>query len=118
MNQATNLPQQCAQYDGDCDAYTQLTNAGKPVFHIEYVKHHSVSNGVPIVSDDGSSSESNQLKEKYCLKSKSQFSGTFSTTIKVLALDGWVLYCDDSYATTVTVADGVKKGQHDCPNGN
>jgi hypothetical protein len=33
-------------------------------------------------------------------------------------LDGWVLYCDDTWTTTKTVSDGVHKGQRDCPNGN
>jgi hypothetical protein len=106
-------------YDGDCDAYTQLIDAGKPVFHIEYANKYTIKDGKAIISSSGGSElSSDQLKAKYCLKSNREYSSTFSTTIKVLALDGWVLYCDDTWAMTQTVSDGVRKGQKDCPNGN
>jgi endo-alpha-1,4-polygalactosaminidase (GH114 family) len=112
--------EECALYDGDCDPYTDLTNAGKPVFHIEYA-NHNMKNGETIISSNDTDLQgltSDQLKAKLCLKSNKGFSSTFSTTIKALALDGWVLYCDDSSTTTATVSDGVHKGLKDCPNGN
>jgi hypothetical protein len=111
--------EECAMLSGDCDYYEELTAAGKPVLHIEYVSNYTVDNGEVIISSSKSpGSSSNQLKAKYCLTSNQAYSSTFSTTIKVLSLNGWVLYCDDTWATTATTSDGVQKGLKDCPNGN
>ena len=106
----------CASSDGDCDYYQELTAAGKPVLHVEYVDSYSVQNGQMIIGNSGQSSD--QLKALYCFNSNQKYASTFSTTIKVLSLNGWVLYCDDSWNTTATTSDGVHKGQIDCPNGN
>jgi hypothetical protein len=111
--------EECAMSSGDCDPYTALTDAGKPVFHIEYASKYTIKDGKAIISStEASGLSSDALKAKLCLKSNSQFSSTFSTTIKILSLDGWVLYCDDTWSNTTTVWDGVKKGLKDCPNGN
>jgi endo-alpha-1,4-polygalactosaminidase (GH114 family) len=109
----------CASSDGDCDYYQELTAAGKPVLHIEYVSNHTVKDGKTVISRvDSDVSNSDKLKAKYCFKSNNVYSKTISTTIKILSLNGWVLYCDDTWATTATTSDGVKKGLKDCPNGN
>jgi hypothetical protein len=110
--------EECALSSGDCEPYTQLTDAGKPVFHVEYASSYTIKDGKAIISSDSAMGlDSDSLKRKLCLKG-TEFSSTFSTTIKILSLDGWVLYCDDSWSNTTTVWDGVKKGTKDCPNGN
>jgi hypothetical protein len=68
-----------------CVEYTDLLNLGKPVLHIEYVDSSSVSQ-----------SKRNEL----CLTGG--LGEKLDTVIKYLSLDGWVLYCDGSYATTPT----------------
>jgi endo-alpha-1,4-polygalactosaminidase (GH114 family) len=107
----------CAASSGDCEYYEELTAAGKPVLHIEYVSNYTLKNGKMVISNTYGGS-SDQLKAKYCFKSNDAYASTFSTTIKVLSLDGWVLYCDETWATTATTSDGVQKGLKDCPNGN
>jgi hypothetical protein len=93
----------CASSD-ECDYYEELIEAGKPVLHVEYVNSN---NNVPA-----------NTRNRYCLKNEEDYASTFSTTIKVLSLNGWVLFCDGTTSTTVTTTDHVKKGQKDCPNGN
>jgi hypothetical protein len=110
--------EECAMSSGDCDPYLDLVAAGKPVFHIEYASKYTINNGkVTISSSEASDLSSDDLKKKLCLKG-TQYYDTFSTTIKVLSLNSWVLYCDDTWSNTTTVWDGVKKGLKDCPNGN
>jgi hypothetical protein len=43
---------------------------------------------------------SDQVKAAYCLTSDPSLGNKFSTIIKELALDGWILYCDGEGATT------------------
>jgi hypothetical protein len=43
---------------------------------------------------------SDQVKAAYCLQDNPTQAASFSTIIKTLALDGWVLYCDGISATT------------------
>lgn len=43
---------------------------------------------------------SDQIKAAYCLRDNPTQAARFSTIIKTLALDGWVLYCDGKSATT------------------
>jgi hypothetical protein len=47
---------------------------------------------------------SDQVKAAYCLKDNPTQAARFSTIIKTLALDGWVLYCDGESATTPSSA--------------
>jgi hypothetical protein len=85
----------------DCAPYDPLIAAGKPVFHVEYVTY-SVKNGNPVLkSSDSNLSKlgSDALKAKLCLQGSSEGS-TFSTIIKTLDLDGFVEYCDGSWANT------------------
>ncbi|KAF2675286.1 hypothetical protein BT63DRAFT_365862 [Microthyrium microscopicum] len=112
--------EECASGQGDdCKYYEELIAAGKPVLHIEYVSNYTMTdNSVVISSTDKPGESSEALKAQYCFKNNTGYADTFSTTIKVLSLNGWVLYCDDTVATTVTTSDGVHKGLIDCPNGN
>jgi hypothetical protein len=108
-----------------CRPYVPLLQQGKPVFHIEYVQYRSTLDGsqVEIRSEDarlkGKSSE--ELRQILCLEKANgrikpvgaDFGPQFSTVIKVLGLDGFVMYCDGSWAVTTTTplpADGRPGG--------
>jgi hypothetical protein len=111
--------EECGLFDGDCDPYTSFLKSGKPVFHVEYANYEIV-NGKPVISSNDTALaglSSDELRTKLCLKGVKSGS-SFSTTIKSLNLDGWVLYCDGSWTFTKTVDDGVHKGKLDCPDGN
>lgn len=69
------LNEQCIQYD-ECDTYRPFIDAGKPVFHIEY------PNDAPKVTS------SQQLS--ICNDSSAD---GFSTVIKKMILDDWVIEC-------------------------
>lgn len=86
--------EQCAA-DSGCTEYESFLDAGKPVFHIEYVDDKSSgqkSSTVPSKSKRADTSTD-------CLSSSS-LGGRLSTVIKYLALDGWVEYCDGTEETT------------------
>ncbi|KAF2423564.1 hypothetical protein EJ08DRAFT_558083, partial [Tothia fuscella] len=86
--------EECGLFSGDCDAYSTLIRAGKPVLHVEYANYEIVK-GEPVISSNDTALahlSSDELRDRLCLKG-SGFAGTFSTTIKSLNLDGWVLYC-------------------------
>jgi hypothetical protein len=85
--------EECAMSGGDCGSYAGF---GMPVYHIEYSSSHSVSSSdIAKFCDSGSAS-------------------TFTTVIKSLNLDGWVMYCDGQSATSPTTDAGTHKGAHDC----
>jgi hypothetical protein len=99
--------EECQSYGG-CSGYDSFLAAGKPVYHIEYA-HHSMNDNEVVLSSDsadlaGMSSE--DIKQLFCLqrdlpgKMRGAEKSKFSTVIKNLNLDGWVLYCDGRYATT------------------
>ena len=79
----------------ECSHFQAFTQAGKPVFHIEY------PNG-----DDSSSTPVDDTTG-WC-KTETQDDGhtydisNFSTVIKNMNLDGWVQLCDGSTAVTPT----------------
>ncbi|KAM0277317.1 hypothetical protein ACHAQH_005909 [Verticillium albo-atrum] len=78
-----SVNEECAAYD-ECDLYKAVTDAGKPVFHIEYPA--TTRKGV----DDKDA-------RRAC---KAKGAGKFSTVMKALDLNGWVQYCDgDEYTT-------------------
>jgi hypothetical protein len=112
----------CSQFGDDCQPYTKFFAQGKPVFHVEYISSYTIKNGKPVIASSNlrdSGETSDQLKAQFCLKTqKGNLVKYMSTTIKFLNLDGWVLYCDDTFTNTTTTWDGVKKGQIECPNGN
>ena len=95
---------------GGCDVYNPLLAAGKPVFHIEYVTHNTSSSGAVTLKSALSglaNASTEEVREVDCLEktlpgtdAERLVPAEFSTVIKGLLLDGWVYYCDKSYATT------------------
>ncbi|KAL9947824.1 hypothetical protein D7B24_008435 [Verticillium nonalfalfae] len=73
-----SVNEECAAY-GECDLYKAVTDAGKPVFHIEYPD--MTKNGV----------QDKDARRRAC---KAKGAGRFSTVMKGLDLNGWVQYCD------------------------
>lgn len=67
--------EQCVQYS-ECDSFQPFIAAGKPVFHIEY--------------PDGSPSISATNRNKFCNDGSAK---GFSTVLKDLNLDDWVVEC-------------------------
>jgi len=100
--------EQCATYYGGCSSYTRFLNSGKPVFHIEYAR--TIVNGtiVELRSENSELSvmSTQQLQALYCLETgignrrwiSKDVASKFSTVIKALELNKWVLYCDGSMA--------------------
>ena len=83
-----SVNEQCLQYQ-ECDTFQPFTNAGKPVFHIEYVK------GTP--------------GAKYVTRTCNDASARgFSTIIKHMSLDEWAVACP---AGSTGVDVGVQKTQ-------
>lgn len=113
--------EECKTVTKDCGVYDDFV-AQKPVFHgsslpscplplllqlttsiVEYVSSHS-GNTVSSNYDGYQGMSSDQIKAAYCLKDNPTEATRFSTIIKTLALDGWVLYCDGKSATTSALA--------------
>jgi hypothetical protein len=99
--------------DGDCTSYddflspaSKASGVGKPVYHIEYATHigSKISSGY----DGLTKSSSDVVRTTYCLqtgaaaKKEKVAPALFSTVIKTENLDGWVMYCDGTSATTKT----------------
>ena len=80
-----SVNEQCAEY-GECDAFTQFIDNGKPVFQIEY------PGGAP------DSVDSATVDTICSRKGNAEGSANFSTVIKGMDLDGWVQYCDGEVA--------------------
>jgi endo-alpha-1,4-polygalactosaminidase (GH114 family) len=93
------------QSPSDCNLYDPLIAAGKPVFHIEYVKY-SMKDNTPVlksIEDGFTNLSSDALKPLICLHGQVE-GKTFSTIIKTLDLGGWVEYCDGTWAKTAAIA--------------
>ena len=75
-----SVNEQCVQYN-ECETFAPFVTAGKPVFHIEYPA------GAPDVS-------SSKMKQSCANTGSGKGSAGFSTVIKKMDLDGWVMYCD------------------------
>lgn len=106
--------EECASMlDSDgCTPYLPFLAAGKPVFHIEYARY-ALSNGNVTLRNENTqmrAMSSEQLRSVFCLETSygrlqpvpAETGSKFSTVIKLLELDGFVLYCDGSWAVTVT----------------
>ena len=91
--------EECKAVTNDCNVYDTFVQS-KPVFHVEYAVH-SGNTQLSSTYDGFTGMTSDQIKAAYCLDGTSE-GAVFSTIIKALALDGWVLYCDGTYATTPT----------------
>ncbi|KAH7324498.1 glycoside hydrolase superfamily [Stachybotrys elegans] len=81
-----SVNEQCVQYQ-ECETFAAFTDAGKPVFHIEYPE------GAPDVSDE-------DLARICSSRGDAAGSGEFSKVIKLMDVDGWVKYCDGNEYTT------------------
>jgi hypothetical protein len=79
-NMQWSVNEQCAQFT-ECDTYAAFTEAGKPVFHIEYPKGDTTNNNQAVTTSQKSSA---------C---NAASAGNFSTVIKNMDLDNWVEYC-------------------------
>jgi hypothetical protein len=87
-----SVQEQCVNQT-DCGPFKPFTDAGKPVFHIEY------PGGFPstVSRDDGT---------HYCQGASGDVSITdFSTVLKDMGLTGAVDYCDGFNTTTAEVVD-------------
>ena len=77
---AFSVNEQCIQY-AECETFAAFIDADKPVFNIEY------PDGAPKVSES--------KRKAICSgKGDAEHTAGFSTVIKKMDLDGWVLYCD------------------------
>ena len=100
--------EECKTVTKDCNVYDSFVQS-KPVFHVEYAEHRS-NTDISSTYDGYQNMSSDEVKAAYCLKSDPMESKNFSTIIKALALDGWVLYCDGTAAVTPT---GDPSGEDD-----
>jgi len=101
--------EECRAVTNDCNVYDDFVSpadqsVGKPVFHVEYALHSS-NTEISSTYDGFQNMSSDEVKAAYCLQSNTLEAQKFSTFIKVLALDGWVLYCDGSSAVTPAASD-------------
>jgi Glycoside-hydrolase family GH114 len=79
-NMQWSVNEQCVQYI-ECDEFTPITDANKPVFHIEYPKGDDTNNADNVTSAQ---------KQTTCVFEGSE---KFSTVIKNIDLDNWVEFC-------------------------
>jgi hypothetical protein len=102
--------EECVAVTGDCNVYDDFmtpadsSKVGKPVYHVEYAVHTGKSIRSTYSGFENMSSA--EVQAAYCVNKNPTESKAFSTIIKTLALDGWVLYCDGSSATTGTGSSG------------
>jgi hypothetical protein len=120
--------------EADCGNYTVLTQAGKPVFHIEYANYSKLDrNGEPVIKylpedpkhpkdreADFQRMSSVNLKSALCLKDKPElatYAENFSTVIKHKNLDGFVMYCQDElkWGITKTTPSPARPDSMECP---
>ncbi|KAI0509517.1 glycoside hydrolase superfamily [Xylaria bambusicola] len=71
------INEECAEYE-ECADWAPFIDAGKPVFHVEYVE------------DDDATSVSAAKKKKACAADGQK---GFSSIIKHYTLDNWIVYC-------------------------
>lgn len=81
-----SVNEQCIEYS-ECETFAPFIKAGKPVFHIEY------PDGAPKVKESD--------RKTICSHTgKAKGTDGFSTVIKKMNLDGWVMYCSKKTYTT------------------
>ena len=106
--------EECVAVTEDCNLYDDFmtpadsSKVGKPVYHIEYAVHsgESISSTYPGFKNMSSA----EVQAAYCVNNVPAESKAFSTIIKTLALDGWVLYCDGTSGTTGITDSGSDSG--------
>jgi hypothetical protein len=114
--------EQCAQDDesGGCGVYANFTKMGKPVYHIEYANYTTDPQTLDVVlcsSTPGLRNLTSQgIRDKLCMRGFENTMGKgFSTVIKNMGLDEFVLYCDGRWAKTPVIPSPIKKALIDCP---
>lgn len=99
--------EECATYYGGCRSYEPFLNSGKPVFHIEYARTTINGTKVDMIAENSDLKMTNaELQKLYCLETgienrrwlSQDIAKKFSTVIKALQLNKWVLYCDGTSA--------------------
>jgi hypothetical protein len=109
--------EECAIFRDGCHSYEDFINSGKPVFHIEYAKTKVRGESVELYPENDSNKEvrdmnGKELQKLYCLQRglddrkliHEDTAKKFSTVIKALKLNKWVLYCDGTSAGDATDA--------------
>lgn len=76
-----SVNEECAEYD-ECDVYDAFTEAGKPVFHIEYPKGQDTNNNNTLSA------------KKIAYACDAPGTRNFSTIIKNMVLDDWFQLCN------------------------
>jgi len=105
--------EECTTYEEGCKQYTNFIQTGKPVFHLEYVKVTGSRGGRPQLQSiypKWANLSTPDIISYYCLRQdfgnaeliSADLGAKFSTSIKLLDLGGWVMYCDGSWGDTPT----------------
>jgi hypothetical protein len=128
LNQVLNITdfavnEQCAQDDAGaqgCASYGNFTKLGRPVYHIEYTNYTTIPQTKDINLCSATPALSNLtsrgVRDQLCLKGYENTIGKgFSTVIKNLGLDEFVLYCDGRWAKTSVGPKVAIKAKFDCP---
>jgi hypothetical protein len=98
--------EECVAVTKDCNVYDDFLNpadssrVGKPVFHVEYVRHSG--NRIWSTYEGFTDMSSDEVRAAYCLQNNSTETKLFSTFIKTLSLDGWIMYCDGASSNTAS----------------
>ncbi|QDS69147.1 hypothetical protein FKW77_010471 [Venturia effusa] len=116
--------EQCAQDEEGaegCASYGNFTKLGRPVYHIEYT-NYTTDPSTKVVNlcsstPNLSNLTSDAIRDQLCLKGHENTIGKgFSTVIKNLGLDEWVLYCDGRWSrSAVGTKLAVVKARFECP---
>lgn len=115
--------EQCAQEEAGvegCASYGNFTKLGRPVYHIEYTnyttnlatKDLNLCSSTPALAN----LTSDAIRDQLCLKGYENTIGKgFSTVIKNLGLDEWVLYCDGRWTkSSVEKKVAAVKARFEC----
>jgi hypothetical protein len=98
--------EECVAVTKDCSVYDDFmapadsSTVGKPVFHVEYVQHSGQS--IWSTYDGFKNMSSEEVRSAYCLEKSPTNTKLFSTFIKTLSLDGWIMYCDGLSSNTAS----------------
>jgi hypothetical protein len=96
--------EECVAVTQDCSVYNDFmapadsSKVGKPVFHVEYVERSG--DRIWSTYDGFKNMKPDLLRAAYCLQNNTIETGLFSTFIKTLALDGWIMDCNGVASTT------------------
>ncbi|TID22952.1 Acid phosphatase [Venturia nashicola] len=116
--------EQCAQEEAGvqgCASYGNFTKLGRPVYHIEYTNYTTNPQTLELNLCSSTPSLSNltsdAIRDQLCLKGYENTIGKgFSTVIKNMGLDEWVLYCDGRWMKShVESKLAVVKAKFECP---